>query len=90
MPEIKICFVQRCDKDGNGKLDYDEFKALIFRYKTRKEVAASEEDRLGKKQIKKEPKKVGKTKIKGKGHGVALWVRGEKGKHSDDYSDSVI
>ena len=38
---------------------------MIFRYKTRKEVAASEEDRLGKKQIKKEPKKVGKTKGKG-------------------------
>ena len=64
----KICFVQRCDKDGNGKLDYDEFKALIFRYKTRKEDAVSEEeDRLGKKQITKEPKKLGKTKIKGKG-----------------------
>ena len=43
---------------------------MIFRYKTRKEdAAAEEEDRLRKlgkkKQIKKEPKKVGKTKGKG-------------------------
>ena len=70
MPEINIFFsVQRCDIDGNGKLDYEEFKAMIFRYKTRKEDAAAEEEdrlrKLGKKQIKKEPKKVGKTKGKG-------------------------
>ena len=70
MPEIKIFFsVQRCDIDGNGKLDYEEFKAMIFRYKTRKEDAAAEEEdrlrKLGKKQIQKEPKKVGKTKGKG-------------------------
>ena len=45
---------------------------MIFRYKERKEEAANqEEDNLGKqgkkKQIKKDPKKVGKGKGKGKG-----------------------
>ena len=68
--KLKCVSIQRCDIDGNGKLDYEEFKAMIFRYKTRKEdAAAEEEDRLRKlgkkKQIKKEPKKVGKTKGKG-------------------------
>ena len=42
---------------------------MIFRYKTRKEDAAAEEEdklrKLGKKQVK--PKKVGKPKGKGKG-----------------------
>ena len=63
--------MQRCDADGDGKLDYQEFKAMIFRLKARKEEAAQmEEDRLRKlgrkKQIKKDPKK---TKGKGKGKG---------------------
>ena len=61
--------LQRCDTNGDGKLDYQEFKAMIFRLKTRKEDAAQlEEDRLRKlgkkKQIKKDPKK---SKGKGKG-----------------------
>ena len=72
-PSLVFVYVQRCDIDGNGKLDYDEFKAMIFRYKARKEgAAAEEEDRLRKmrkKQIKKEPKKMGKTKGKG-GKGI--------------------
>ena len=60
---------QRCDADGDGRLDYQEFKAMIFRLKARKEEAAQlEEDRLRKlgrkKQIKKDTKK---TKGKGKG-----------------------
>ena len=42
---------------------------MIFRYKTRKEDAEAEEEdclrKMRKKQIKKEPKKVGKTKGKG-------------------------
>ena len=63
--------LQRCDTNGDGKLDYQEFKAMIFRYKERKEEAAKqEEDNLRKqgkkKQIKKDPKKVGKGKGKGK------------------------
>ena len=65
-------FVQRCDTDGDGKLDYQEFKAMLFRYKEKKEEAAQvEEEKLRragkKKQIKKEPKKIGKGKGKGKG-----------------------
>ena len=64
-----ILYLKRCDADGDGKLDYQEFKAMIFRLKARKEEAAQlEEDRLRKlgrkKQIKKDPKK---TKGKGKG-----------------------
>ena len=65
-------YFQRCDSDGNGKLDYEEFKAMIFRYKTRKEDAAADEEdnlrKLGKKKTitKKEPKKVGKGKGKGR------------------------
>ena len=64
-----ISYLKRCDADGDGKLDYQEFKAMIFRLKARKEEAAQlEEDRLRKlgrkKQIKKDPKK---TKGKGKG-----------------------
>ena len=40
---------------------------MIFRYKTRKEDAEEEDclRKMRKKQIKKEPKKVGKTKGKG-------------------------
>ena len=65
-------YFQRCDSDGNGKLDYEEFKAMIFRYKTRKEDAAADEEdnlrKLGKKKTitKKEPKKEGKGKGKGR------------------------
>ena len=33
---IKTVF-ERCDVDGDGKLDYQEFKAMIFRYRARKE-----------------------------------------------------
>ena len=67
-----LLFAQRCDTDGNGKLDYQEFKAMLFRYKEKKEEAAQVEEeklrKLGKKkQIKKEPKKIGKGKGKGKG-----------------------
>ena len=58
--------------DGNGKLDYQEFKAMIFRSKIRKEeIAQVEEDKLRKsgkkKQIKKDPMKGKKGKSKGKG-----------------------
>ena len=66
-------YLKRCDADGDGRLDYQEFKAMIFRLKARKEEAAAlEEDRLRKlgkkKQIKKDPKKDPK-KTKGKGKG---------------------
>ena len=37
---INIVFLQRSDLDGNGKLDFDEFKALIFRSKLKKEQKA--------------------------------------------------
>ena len=45
-------FHQRCDADGNGKLDYQEFKAMIFRYRARKE----EEGRCELKETKKTKK----------------------------------
>ena len=32
--------MQRSDLDGNGKLDFDEFKALIFRSKLRKDISS--------------------------------------------------
>ena len=64
--------IQRCDTDGNGKLDYQEFKAMIFRSKIRKEEIAQKEEFLQtpgkKKQIKKEAKKTAK-KAKGKAKG---------------------
>ena len=34
---------QRCDLDRNGKLDYQEFKAMIFRSRERKEALLREE-----------------------------------------------
>jgi len=61
--------MQRCDTDGNGKLDYQEFKAMIFRSKARKEEALKEEEKQMKKKGLKVPKKdmtkKGK-KVKGK------------------------
>ena len=61
-------FSQRCDTDGNGKLDYQEFKEMIFRSKARKEEAIKEEEKEIKKKgkvVKKEATKKGK-KSKGK------------------------
>ena len=61
-------FQQRCDTDGNGKLDYQEFKEMIFRSKARKEEAIKEEEKEIKKKgkvVKKEASKKGK-KSKGK------------------------
>ena len=37
---LKRKFFQRCDLDGDGKLDYQEFKAMILRSKQRKEEIA--------------------------------------------------
>ena len=34
---------QRCDLDRDGKLDYQEFKAMIFRSRERKEAALQAE-----------------------------------------------
>ena len=43
-------FFKRCDKDGDGRLNYDEFKELIWKNKERKEMEAAlrelEEERL--------------------------------------------
>ena len=37
-PNCLYCLLfQRCDLDGDGKLDYQEFKAMILRSKHRKE-----------------------------------------------------
>ena len=64
---LNLCS-QRCDTDGNGKLDYQEFKEMIFRSKARKEEAIKEEEKEIKKKgkvVKKEATKKGK-KSKGK------------------------
>ena len=64
---LNLC-LQRCDTDGNGKLDYQEFKEMIFRSKARKEEAIKEEEKDIKKKgkvVKKEATKKGK-KSKGK------------------------
>jgi hypothetical protein len=42
MQTITIIF-QRCDKNRDGKLDYQEFKAMIFRSRERKEAQLKEE-----------------------------------------------
>ena len=59
--------------DGNGKLDYQEFKAMIFRSKNRKEELAQKEELLqtpGKRaELKKKEPKGKKAKGKGKGKG---------------------
>ena len=59
---LNLCS-QRCDTDGNGKLDYQEFKEMIFRSKARKEEAIKEEEKEIKKKgkvVKKEATKKGK------------------------------
>ena len=40
---------QRCDLDRNGKLDYQEFKAMIFRSRERKEALLREEQEQARK-----------------------------------------
>ena len=62
--ETEPC-IERCDTDGDGKLDYQEFKSMIFRSKARKEENEEEKDFKRKaKTIKKDVSKKGK---KGKG-----------------------
>ena len=41
---------QRCDLDRNGKLDYQEFKAMIFRSRERKEALLREEQEQARKE----------------------------------------
>ena len=55
--------MQRCDTDGNGKLDYQEFKAMIFRSKVRKEEAIKEEEK-DKRKPKTPKKEISKSKGK--------------------------
>ena len=68
-----LIFPKRCDTNGDGKLDYQEFKAMIFRSKTRKEEIAQKEELLqtpGKRAAaKKKEAKVKKAKGKAKGKG---------------------
>ena len=40
---------QRCDLDRNGKLDYQEFKAMIFRSRERKEALLREQEEQARK-----------------------------------------
>ena len=37
---LNTCFNQRCDLNKDGRLDYHEFKALIYRNKERKDLNA--------------------------------------------------
>ena len=59
--------------DGNGKLDYQEFKAMIFRSKNRKEELAQKEELLQtpakRAELKKKEPKGKKAEGKGKGKG---------------------
>ena len=59
--------VERCDTDGDGKLDYQEFKSMIFRSKARKEETISEEEKDFKRKTKTIKKDVSKKGKKGKG-----------------------
>ena len=59
--------VERCDTDGDGKLDYQEFKSMIFRSKARKEETISEEEKDFKRKTKTIKKDVSKKRKKGKG-----------------------
>ena len=54
---------QRCDLDGDGRLSYTEFTALMFRQKDRLEL--QKEERIKGNQRRKESKP--KTKLKNKG-----------------------
>ena len=58
---------ERCDKDGDGKLDYQEFKSMIFRSKARKEEAINEEEKDFKRKVKTIKKDVPRKGKKGKG-----------------------
>jgi len=53
---------ERCDLDRNGKLDYQEFKAMIFRSRQRKEALLREQEEQAK--LKGRRKSVGKKKKK--------------------------
>ena len=44
---------QRCDLDRNGKLDYQEFKAMIFRSRERKEALLREEQEQARRDCQK-------------------------------------
>ena len=52
-----IFYLQRCDLDGDGFLNYSEFTTLMFRQKERKEKRAEE-------KIPKERRKEPKSKKK--------------------------
>jgi len=77
---IDICF-RRCDLNGDGKLDYNEFKTMIWRNKERKEMVQEEkeieelekqkerkdkQEKQEKKALKKKDKKKEKNDKKGK------------------------
>ena len=56
---------QRCDLDGDGKLDYQEFKAMILRSKYRKEEIARKNGEIFPPPMKKQTtSKKGKKKRK--------------------------
>ena len=59
--------IERCDTDGDGKLDYQEFKSMIFRSKARKEENINEEEKDFKRKAKTIKKDVPKKGKKGKG-----------------------
>merc|ERR1711953_138731 len=48
---IDIVF-SRCDTDGDGKLDYQEFKTMIFRSRARKEETINEQEKDYKRKVK--------------------------------------
>ena len=64
--ETEPC-IERCDTDGDGKLDYQEFKSMIFRSKARKEETINEEEKDFKRKAKTIKKDVSKKGKKGKG-----------------------
>ena len=68
MNKFETIFKKRCDTDGNGKLDYQEFKAMIMRSKVRKEELAIKEEEKERRKPKTSKKEASKSKgKKGKG-----------------------
>ena len=57
---------QRCDLNGDGKLDYNEFKTMIFKNKERKQQEAEKNELEGKTSPKKKKQEKGKGKKKKK------------------------
>ena len=64
---LNLFTIQRCDTDGDGKLDYQEFKTMIFRSRARKEETINEQEKDYKRKVKTPKNKNTRKGKKGKG-----------------------